>query len=204
MPVLGLHADPPLDAWPERGVVAILDLEYTSWDGAARRMWNGPQEWREIVQIGTLLADAAKGYREIAAFEAFVSPERNPVLSDYFIRLTGIKQADLDARAEPFESALRRLCAFIASAQIVLFNGNDGEILRENCAMRGIDCPVTGFNFRPLLARTLGRPSSELTSSDLPAIAGLKFEGRAHSALADCRGIAAAFGAWMGQGQLAV
>jgi inhibitor of KinA sporulation pathway (predicted exonuclease) len=202
MPTLGLQADDLLTAWPVSGLVGILDLEYTSWEGTAGRMWSDPHEWREIVQLGAILVDAEKGFAERASFEAMVKPERNPVLSEYFTALTGITQTRLEAAAEPFEAMLRRLEAFLKPAVLVLFNGNDGEILRENCAMRGLVAPWIegrGFNLRPLLARTSGRPPEELTSSGLPALAGVEFDGRAHSGLADCRAIAAALRVWLDQ-----
>lgn len=202
MPVFGFDPDPELAAWPRRGRMAIVDLEYTCWSGSAQRMWSNPDEWREVVQIGAVLVEVESGYAPFASFETLVKPVRNPALSDYFIKLTGIDQATLDSSAEPFAEAFAKLTAFLRPADVVVFNGNDGEILRENCAMWRIDCPVTGFNFRPLLARSLRCDPSLLTSSELPALAGIKFEGRAHSALADCRGIAAAFGVFRMQEKL--
>jgi inhibitor of KinA sporulation pathway (predicted exonuclease) len=182
--------------------MAIIDLEYTSWNGSAQRMWGNADEWREVVQIGAVLVDVEKGYAPLEAFESLVRPVRNPALSDYFIELTGIDQATLDASAVSYKEAFAKLTAFVQPADVVVFNGNDGEILRENCAMWQIDCPLTGFNFRPLLAKSLGCDPSLLTSSDLPALAGITFKGRAHSALADCRGIAAAFGVFREQERL--
>lgn len=200
MPTLGLQADPVLQAWPKSGLAAILDLEYTSWEGTARRMWADPHEWREIVQLGAIVIDVGAGFSERASFEALIKPVRNPKLSEYFTTLTGITQDQIEACAEPFEDILRRLQEFLAPVGLVLFNGNDGEILRENCALRGLVAPWLegcGFNLRPLLARTLGRPPEELTSSGLPALAGVPFDGRAHSGLGDCRAIAAALRVWL-------
>ena len=165
-------------------------------------MWAGPNEWREIVQLGAIVVDVAAGFSERAAFEALIKPVRNPKLSNYFTTLTGITQDQIEAGAEPFEDVLRRLQEFLAPVAVVLFNGNDGEILRENCIARGLafaGLDGRGFNFRPLLAQTLGKPLPELTSSDLPALAGVPFDGRAHSGLADCRAIAAALRVWLYQ-----
>jgi inhibitor of KinA sporulation pathway (predicted exonuclease) len=202
MPPLGLPLDQSLTEWPRAGVIAILDLEYTAWPGSMQRDWSGPSEWRELVQIGCLLADAAHGFAPLDGFEILVKPVRNPELSDYFTALTGITQAALDAAAQPFGHALAALAKFTKPAMVVTFNGNDGEILRENCAMRGVEFPLAGCrmeSFRPLLMRGLGN-AGDFTSSNLPRLAGIRAEGQAHSALADCKAIAAAFAIWRRQG----
>lgn len=205
MPILRLRTDPTLTMWPQSGLVGILDLEFTAWEGSCQRDWSEPWEWREIVQIGLLLADASKGFSVCDEIEITVQPLRNPVLSDYFMALTGITQAGLEETARPFDDAMTALADVGAPAETIIFNGADGEILRENCAMREITPPwpqERTFNFRPLLARTLGRPSSDLASSELPALAGITVPGRAHSALHDCRAIAAAFARWRKSGVL--
>ena len=35
-------------------IFVIMDLEWTSWEGAKKRQWSGPGEEMEIVQIGAL------------------------------------------------------------------------------------------------------------------------------------------------------
>jgi inhibitor of KinA sporulation pathway (predicted exonuclease) len=205
MPTLGLRADQPLAAWPRQGLIGILDLEYTAWDGSAGRHWSESWEWREIVQIGLVLVDAGSMFAVRDGFEILAKPQRNPVLSDYFVALTGITQRRLDEEAVAFPEALSALAKFGAAAELFLFNGYDGEILRENCSFHALAAPWPEdrmFDFRPLLSRSLGRPSKELVSSDLPRLAGTSVAGRSHSALHDCRAIAAAFAAWRSAGLL--
>lgn len=199
MPRLTLRHDSPLDAWPRNGLVVILDLEFTAWEGSLQRDWCGAEEWREIVQVGLLLADAADGFATVDEFEAMVRPCRRPILSPYFSALTGITQARLEAEGVELAAVLPRIEGLAARAECILFNGRDGEILRENCELSGLTFPMPSehmFNFRPLLARTLGRPPEELTSSNLPQLAGIVVDGHAHTALHDCRSIAASFAAW--------
>ena len=93
MPTLGLPKDPPLPAWPTGGRVGILDLEFTAWPGSWQRGWSGPDEWREVVQLGFLIVDGTSFTALGGGVEAMVRPLRNPVLSDYFTTLTGIGQA---------------------------------------------------------------------------------------------------------------
>lgn len=205
MPTLGLPPDPPLKAWPTRGPTAILDLEYTAWEGSAARNWTEAWEWREIVQIGCVIVDSGNAFAVRDELEIVVRPERNPVLSDYFTALTGIEQARLEDEGVALPSALSRLAKFAAMSEHVIFNGFDGEVLRENCVLHGMSPPWSPermLDFRPLLASTLGRSPRELVSSGLPALAGIASEGPSHSALHDCRAITAAFAAWRDAGTL--
>jgi inhibitor of KinA sporulation pathway (predicted exonuclease) len=198
MPFLGLSPDIALPEWPRQGLIAIMDLEFTSWEGSLARNWSEPWEWREIVQIGALMVDATD-FSPRLEFEALVKPQRNPVLSDYFQNLTGIRQTDVDANGKSFPEALSALVAFLAAAQIVMFNGYDGQILQENCAFHSIKFPLDPkrmFDFRPLLANTLSLPHNALTSSGLPKIAGIAVNGRAHNGLYDCHAIASSLGHW--------
>lgn len=204
MPTLGLPKDPPLPAWPKGGRVGILDLEFTAWPGSWQRGWSGPDEWREVVQLGFLIVDGTSFTALGGGVEAMVRPLRNPVLSDYFTKLTGIGQARLDAEAVPLSAAVAALAA-AGQADLIVFNGYDGEILAENCAIQGVTPPWPReqlFNFRPLLASSLNRPMSDLTSSELPRLAGIDLAGVAHTALDDCRAIAGAFASWRRAGLL--
>ncbi len=204
MPTLELPADSALPKWPRVGPVAILDLEYTAWEGSVARSWSEPWEWREIVQIGALTVDAPR-FTPRDELEILVKPQRNPSLSDYFQKLTGITQADVDAEGVTFVAALEKLVSFLAAVEIVMFNGYDGRILRENCAFNGVAFPLAAermFDFRSLLASTLSLPLQALVSSRLPKLAGIEVNGCAHSGLHDCRAIAASLGHWRASGVL--
>jgi inhibitor of KinA sporulation pathway (predicted exonuclease) len=204
MPVIDIPTDQALQCWPRSGHLAILDLEYTAWEGSAARAWSGPSEWREIIDIGCIIVDAAS-FAERCAYTCLVKPERNPILSDYFTSLTGITQHDLVVRGRSFGEALSGLARFVGDQIPIIFNGYDGRIIRENCQMRGIDLPwavARMSDFRPLLARSLDLPSAELTSSGLPRLAGLELSGREHSALHDCRAIAGSCAFWRKAGRL--
>ena len=76
-------------AVPLDGVIAVFDLEWTTWEGAQARNWSGPGEEREIVEIGAVKLDGRNSLREISAFDMLVRPRLNPLLSDYFTGLTG-------------------------------------------------------------------------------------------------------------------
>ena len=71
-------------------IFAIMDLEWTSWEGAHQRQWSGPGEEMEIVQIGALKIKDDETLTETDSFDVLVTPRINPGLSDYFIQLTAI------------------------------------------------------------------------------------------------------------------
>ena len=205
MPVLGLIPDKPLESWPLTGRIGILDLEFTSWDGSWQRGWSEPWEWREIVQIGILIVDVGKAFSKIEGKEVMVIPQRNPVLSTYFQRLTGITQAELHSKGVDFESAVSEIQPYLKKLDVLIFNGQDGQILRENCSFNGVKFPwksLKMFNFRPLLAKSLGLSQGDLISSTLPTLAGLTNFGKAHTALDDCNAIAIALAIWRKEGKI--
>jgi inhibitor of KinA sporulation pathway (predicted exonuclease) len=114
----------------------LFDTEFTTWEGASGRNWTGPNEHREIVQIGAILVNN-QPLEEVDSFVCLIQPKINPLLSDYFIQLTGISQASVDMEGLPFVRALtefRRWCG----DTIMYSYGYDGKVIEENCALLGI------------------------------------------------------------------
>lgn len=177
-------------------VLAVLDLEITAWEGSLARGWTGPGDAMEIVQIGAVKLDAAHGMAETASFEVLVRPRISPELSDYFVALTGITQADLAAKGTDFASALDVFVRFLGDdAGAVVSTGSDGYALEVNCRLNGLRFPFRPGFFHDItddLARMMGRTRKGLESSRLPEFLGFPPPGRAHQALADSRCIARA------------
>ncbi|MFC3227067.1 exonuclease domain-containing protein [Marinibaculum pumilum] len=169
--------------------LVVLDLEFTAWEGSQARKWNGPNEHREIVQIGAVRMSRDRSGE--SHFETLVRPVRNPVLSDYFTALTGIAQADLDRRGRSFRAAWEAFLAF-AGGRPVWAWGRDGEVVAENLLLAGM--PLTGMpavhDLRPLMAR-LVPATAALSSGQLAAHFGGP-AGRPHDALEDARSVARA------------
>ena len=176
--------------------VAVLDLEWTAWDGSRARRWAGPGEHREIVQIGAVRLDGRRGLVEIGDFEILVRPRINPRLSDYFVNLTGLDQARLDAEGVEFPLALAALRHFIGDDVATVYSyGTDGGVIAENCRLAGLDNPFASGLFEsvgPFLAQGLGQPEGSFSSGDLPKLLGFPAPGIAHTALSDARAIAQA------------
>ena len=176
------------------GKLVVYDTEWTSWPGFRDSGWDQPGRWREIIQIGAVVLDTDAGLTEIDAFRCVVKPARNPVLSDYIIDLTGITQAALDADGIPFASALETFVDFIPDGvRALACFGSDGVVLRENCALSGVDPPAALATREINVGRELhdlGIIEAGWESSELPARLGLASGQPAHDALGDARSIA--------------
>lgn len=170
--------------------VVVFDLEYTAWPGSLERGWSRNDEHREIVQIGAVRL--APDLTEVGCTECLVRPTVNSVLSDYFVSLTGISNADLDLYGVDLVTALRRLARFAAPDALLLSNGDDGGVVAESCNLSGTESPIAAARFvciEDALLAALGS-AVPIASSDLPAAVGAAMPGRAHTALADARAIA--------------
>lgn len=183
----------PFRDFPEQGTVVVFDLEITAWEGSLARGWSGPDEFMEVVQIGAVKIDAAMPMTELASFEVLVKPEKNPVLSDYFIELTGITNANLSRHALPFREAMIRFADFVGDAGLVVSNGNDWCDLVQNADWADIAWPFEDnlfVNIRPRLAEALGLEERLTVSSTMPQHLGHTAMPGAHTGLGDARAIA--------------
>lgn len=171
-----------------QGDFVVADLEYTSWDGAPARDWGGPGEFREIVQIGAVKVAQNGGLRETDALMILVCPTLNPVLSDYFIELTGITNADIARAGVPIAAALEGFAAFVGTLPI-LTHGPDNLVITEECAEKSIGDPFPGHDWRDINPMIHAVTGKALMSSELPAHFGLPHAGQSHDALADARAL---------------
>jgi len=177
------------------GAIVVFDTEYTAWAGSRERGWSEPWEHREVVQIGAVRLRAGD-LAETGHLDLVVRPAVNPVLSDYFVDLTGITNQRLAEEGMPLAAALERFAAFVAEGDQFVANGDDLGVITENCKLARIGCPLPAERFRNLrhdLGVAFDRPDG-VDSYTLTQRAGVASVGRAHDALADARAIAAALG----------
>lgn len=181
----------------------LLDLEYTAWEGSVARQWGGPNEHREVVQIGALRVDRASA-RPLEAFSQFVMPRINPVLSDYFIALTGITNETIRTHGVPFEEAYRAFLDFLKDGPVFSY-GRDDKVIGWNIDLYGLESvlpKLTGNDLRPYFADA-GVDVPTVNSGHLAEFFGapLPDEGQEHDALYDCRSIASASAFLIAQGK---
>ncbi|MBM3597214.1 MAG: exonuclease domain-containing protein [Alphaproteobacteria bacterium] len=172
--------------------VIVFDLEWTAWEGSRAANWSRPGEHREIVQIGAVRLDPA--LNEVGAIDLIVRPTLNPVLSDYFIALTGLTQARVDRSGSTFGRTLDELLDFVGAQPAVVYcNGSDNTVLAENCRINGIDIPtaMNGFrSIRPWLRDAFGVTDERIDSYKIPLLIGAIRVTTGHDALHDARCIA--------------
>ena len=79
----------------QSNMLAIFDLEFTSWEGSLQREWSGKNEHREIVEIGVVKLDLLNWRVTGEEYRRLVKPRVNPQLSEYFTNLTQISQKEV-------------------------------------------------------------------------------------------------------------
>lgn len=168
--------------------IILFDTEYTAWEGSQARRWSAPGEHREIIQIAALRVDPARGFAETGRFQRLARPARNPQLSEYIRALTGLRQADIDARGIPFGEAYAAFAAFCAPGSPALFSwGDDPGVLRENCALAAIPealFPGGFYDVRDPFAEA-GIDTRGYTSGSVYRALNLPHDLAAHDALND-------------------
>lgn len=167
----------------------VMDTEYTAWEGSWQRKWSAPGERREIVQIAALKIGADG--RESDRFVRYVKPIFNPLLSDYFISLTGITQEKVDSEGIDFLDAMFEYRDFAEGHHSWCY-GRDDEIVAENAGWFGAKFDMPAFmDARPLVAMA-GHDPSEWSSGTVHRLVGVERPGsREHDALDDCLSLSA-------------
>lgn len=174
------------------GHVVVFDTEFTSWLGSAESGWSKAGEEREIVQIGAVKVDA-QDWLELDAFSVFVKPVINPVLSTYFVNLTGITQVELDEHGKSLPDALSMFSRFLDGTRWVLSNGDDFSVIQRNCSLLSVSSPLDSSKFRSvqrLLPQLLNGNDQPISSHRLVDFVGAQGDEIAHQAISDARTIA--------------
>ena len=92
----------------------------------------------DVIQIG---AYKIKGLEVVSQFNEYVMPTKNPILTDFIIDLTGIKQAQVDV-AEPFPEVWKKFTEWAKPYNIMLSWGNYDYILFEKVSKHfGLNFP---------------------------------------------------------------
>ena len=163
----------------------VFDLEFTAWEGSMAHRWSRPGEFTEVVQIGAFKVDAHTFAVE-GELDLLVRPRLNPVLSDYFVGLTGITNEELAARGMDFADAYRAFLEFADGVPIFAF-GRDDLILVANVGLYGLKdaAPTPPYsNIVPWLIENGIDPRGR-NACDVGPLAGVAFRGQKHNALAD-------------------
>ncbi|WP_438026041.1 exonuclease domain-containing protein [Sorangium sp. So ce233] len=164
----------------------VIDLEATCSDDPAF-----PRDEMEIIEVGAVLVDAAT-LRSAAELQCFVRPIRHPRLTPFCMRLTSIRQADIDA-APRLPSAVARLRELVRGKQALFCSWGDYDKrqLERDARRHGVALPFgrEHQNLKRAFARRLGE-ERELGVGQALRRVGLSFQGTQHRAIDDARNIA--------------
>ena len=121
---------------PMQNEVVIYDLEYTTWPGALKRGWSGKNEYKEITWVAAIVTDV-ESLEEIDSFSCIMKPNINPVLSDYFVELTGLTNERLTREGVSFFQGIQAFHHFVNSRPM-LCHGWDTVSMLENLKLNNI------------------------------------------------------------------
>ena len=157
--------------WLRHERVAVVDFEPTGM---------GPAQGARATEIGVVVLE---GGQEVARFASLM---RSDVPVPPFIeRLTGISNAML-AQAPTAEAVMTEVAALTQGCPMVAHNASfDRGFWLAELARIGVDASDTPFVCTVKLARRLYPQAPNCKLGTLAAFHGLRFEGRAHRALAD-------------------
>lgn len=157
--------------WQRHERVAVVDFETTGM---------GPGQGARATEVGIVLLEAGV---EVARFAQLM---RSDVPVPPFIeRLTGITNAML-RKAAPAEEVMAQAAELTQGCPIVAHNASfDRGFWVAELARIGVDASATPFTCTVKLSRRLYPEAPNCKLGTLAGFHGLKFEGRAHRALAD-------------------
>lgn len=164
----------------------VLDTEFTAWEGSHANNWSKPDEQREIIQIGAVRVEHLQ---EVDSFLITVRPVIRPQLSKYIIDLTGVTQTLVDREGVLYETAQQQFHGWCSDLPVFSY-GLDGDVLRENCELYGLQFPFknTFYDIRDTF-EAVGIDTTKYMSSTIPGAFGVQPPPDAHNALNDARSV---------------
>ena len=174
--------------------VIVYDTEFTTWPGAQDNNWAESWQHREIVQIAAIRFDPVS-QKEEDEFSILIRPAINPVLSDFFIELTGITNEQVLAEGIDFPAALQKFRDFAGGSPCVSYGG-DAVVIRENCVLNNLSQDFKDFDIRPWFQKEGAQFGihKKTNSGKLAKTLGAEMNViQEHNALHDVRSICAAY-----------
>jgi len=169
-------------------LMLVLDLEAT----CNRRKDLAPVE---IIELSAVLLDARQ-LQVKGEFQAYVRPTQHPVLDPFCIELTGITQQQVDSGA-PLADALQRLDDWLTQlgaleqhVTLLPVTWTDWDLqvcMEQECEWRGIIKPPYFGYWCNLKKAFLYKYHQSPSLKKAVHMAGLTWEGRAHSGIDDAR-----------------
>ncbi|XP_006876026.1 PREDICTED: ERI1 exoribonuclease 2 [Chrysochloris asiatica] len=189
------------------GYLIVIDFESTCWNDGK------PHRSQEIIEFPAVLLNTSTGEIE-SEFHVYVQPQEHPILSEFCMELTGIKQVQVD-NGIPLKICLSQFCKWINKIQqqkkiffttgaldpsssevklcaFVTWSDWDlGVCLEYECKRKQLLKPVFLNSWIDLRAtyKLFYRRKPKGLSGALQEV-GIEFSGREHSGLDDSRNTA--------------
>lgn len=165
----------------------VIDFEATCCDRGSV-----PREQMEIIEIGAVIADG-QDFRVLDEFQTFVRPVRSPQLTEFCMRLTSIRQSDVDA-APTFPEGIGRFKAWLARYEGFVFcswGDYDRKQLQQDCDFHHVSNPISAqhINVKRVISERQ-KLAKKLGLDEAVRLAGLNFSGTHHRGIDDARNIA--------------
>ncbi|OHA26132.1 MAG: hypothetical protein A3C06_03905 [Candidatus Taylorbacteria bacterium RIFCSPHIGHO2_02_FULL_46_13] len=171
--------------------IIVFDTEYTSWEGAQERGWSGPNEYKEIVEMGAVRVETeTPEFKELDSLQLLVKPVKNPKLSEYFTNLMGITQEAVDIRGMSLAEAVKKFYTWSSTDTLYCW-GFDGHLIGDNCKLIGtpFSFPLQRFKDVRELFSAHGIKTNKYMSSTIVEAFGVKKTKAGHNGLDDARTI---------------
>ena len=167
----------------------IFDTEFTSWEGSMERGWSNPGEYKELVEIGAIKV-SAENLSEVAEFSVLVKPIKNPILSEYFVNLTGITNERLDREGASLPEAIKKFSEFVGKLPAYSFGG-DQTVIEKNCDLLGIQFLMSDTGFFDVIEvfESKGIAAQKFTSGTILRAFGKDPLRKVHTGTEDSRSI---------------
>lgn len=172
---------------PEKFIV--FDMEWTAWEGSRERNWNRPGEYREIYDIGGVRVEG-KDFEITDTFRRLIVLELVQELPLYNTDLTGITDEEVKKYGVPFDKAFQDFVVFAQDLDLYCW-GKDGDVLAENCELKGAKNPFSLERFKNMreIFKQHGIPADDYYSSTIVEAFGQKNQYTAHQGLDDATNI---------------
>ncbi len=171
--------------------IVVFDTEFTTWEGAKERNWSGDFEHRELVQIAAKKINL-RTESVIDSFELFIKPTINPILSEFFIQLTGISQTQIDENGIDFATGYKKFVSWSDDLPKFAYNRReyhpaDLSVLQENMELYNLPYEIPQNEYGNLAAvyQSVGIDTYQYSSGELFRAFGLELDGHVHNAMHD-------------------
>ena len=172
-------------------MIIFWDTEYTSWENSDDLMQTGAGQDYEIFQIAAVKLDPKNAWKEVDSLNVLIKPTKNPKLSDYVQKLTGITQKDIEREGLSPQEGIKQFADFSEGLMSYSF-GNDAFPLSSTCRINNIPLPRSKQNFHDvrLYFERAGLQVTGYSSGTIHKALNIQMSGHVHNALHDCRSIA--------------